>query len=172
MIKADELWVGDWLRVMASGQRGRFEKQDPGGKMVLRMKDDRLISFNSEELEISQDEDIPESIEYKRSSEDAYIPDSGGITEYLFTDTIDLHYELLRNLFSHDQGSILDFQKDICERFLEHAVDKGLPHIRIIHGVGQGILKQEVEYLLSLYPEVTLVSSNPNLASIDVWLKQ
>ena len=71
MIKADELWVGDWLRVMASGQRGRFEKQDPGGKMVLRMKDDRLISFNSEELEISQDEDIPESIEYKRSSEDA-----------------------------------------------------------------------------------------------------
>ncbi len=63
--------------------------------------------------------------------------------------TVDLHLEKLPpHIQKSDRMHILDYQLDWTRRQIEFARAKGIPRVIIIHGVGEGVLKEEVLTLL------------------------
>jgi DNA mismatch repair protein MutS2 len=58
-------------------------------------------------------------------------------------------------------GRTADEAESEVERFLERAFLAGLPRIRIVHGVGMGILRRTLREFLNKHPHVTSVSEPP-----------
>lgn len=68
----------------------------------------------------------------------------------------DLHIEKLaknhRILSNHD---ILTMQSETARRHVDFAIRNRIPKIILIHGVGDGVLKSELDFLLSRYENLT-----------------
>lgn len=70
-------------------------------------------------------------------------------------DYIDLHIEKLEKQYATLSASeILHIQLRKFRNFLEQAIRYNLHKIYAVHGIGKGVLKQEVEKVLKQYPEV------------------
>ncbi len=66
---------------------------------------------------------------------------------------VDLHAEkLMKSTNGLDNYDILNIQIETAKRKLEFAIQKRIFKIIFIHGVGEGVLKQELHYLLGRYP--------------------
>lgn len=64
----------------------------------------------------------------------------------------DLHIEKLVKNFRHlSNFDILNIQLETAQRHLDFAVKNRIPKIVLIHGVGEGILKSELDFLLNRY---------------------
>lgn len=74
---------------------------------------------------------------------------------------VDLHINQLvkssKGMSNHD---ILTLQLDTARRQLEFAMSKRLQKIVFIHGVGEGVLKVELEYLFARYNNVKFYDAN------------
>lgn len=71
-------------------------------------------------------------------------------------DIIDLH--LIPG--QYDPKDSLTIQLGIFEKELDNALVKGLLEFRVIHGMGEGILKREVHKILKNYPHVKEFSND------------
>lgn len=72
-----------------------------------------------------------------------------------FNPEIDLHIENLINGYARlDKGEILRIQLQHCQRFVEKAARLGAPRVFIIHGVGEGKLKDAIAAQLRDNPYV------------------
>jgi DNA mismatch repair protein MutS2 len=58
-------------------------------------------------------------------------------------------------------GRTADEAESEVERFVERAFLAGLPRIRVVHGVGMGILRRTLRDFLVKHPHVTGVSEPP-----------
>jgi DNA mismatch repair protein MutS2 len=58
-------------------------------------------------------------------------------------------------------GKTADEAESEVERFLERAFLAGLPRIRVVHGVGMGILRRTLREFLRNHPHVTSVMEPP-----------
>lgn len=69
---------------------------------------------------------------------------------------VDLHIEKLvkdhKRLPHHE---LLEIQLDRAKRSIDLAIDKRIPKLVLIHGVGQGVLKAELEYLVGRYEGIS-----------------
>ena len=64
----------------------------------------------------------------------------------------DLHIENLIEHYHHlENFEIIQIQKNRCEDCIAFAKEKGIPRLKIVHGVGQGVLKSEIHSLLKGY---------------------
>jgi len=74
---------------------------------------------------------------------------------------VDLHIHQLtdstRGMTNHD---MLTLQLDTARRQLEFAIKKRIPRIVFIHGVGEGVLKLELDYLFGRYSNVAYYEAN------------
>jgi dsDNA-specific endonuclease/ATPase MutS2 len=71
-------------------------------------------------------------------------------------DFIDLHAENLLPGYQHmDANDILYRQISHFKNFLEKAIKYNLHKIYVVHGIGKGVLKAEIEKVLKKYPEVS-----------------
>lgn len=65
---------------------------------------------------------------------------------------VDLHIEKLVNNFrGMSNFDILNLQMETAKRQLEFAMRKRIQKIVFIHGIGEGVLKAELDYLLGRY---------------------
>lgn len=72
-----------------------------------------------------------------------------------FNSEIDLHIHSLMNGFARlDKGEILRIQLQHCQRFVDKAVRLGAPRVFLIHGVGEGKLKDAISEQLRGNPNV------------------
>ncbi len=72
-----------------------------------------------------------------------------------FENEIDLHIQSLINGYARlDKGEILRIQLQHCHRFVEKAVRLGAPRVFLIHGVGEGKLKDAIAEQLRGNPYV------------------
>ena len=55
---------------------------------------------------------------------------------------------------------MLTLQTDTAKRQLEFAIRKRIPKVVFIHGVGAGVLRQELEYLFGRYDNVKYYDAN------------
>ena len=58
-------------------------------------------------------------------------------------------------------GKTADEAESDVERFVERAFLAGLPRIRVVHGVGMGILRRTLREFLKKHPHVTSVAEPP-----------
>lgn len=89
---------------------------------------------------------------------------------------VDLHIEKLVKTFKHlTNFDILNIQVDTARGQLEFAIKNRIPKIVFIHGMGEGVLKSELDYLLGRYPEVSYREANYRkygLGATEVYIKQ
>lgn len=89
---------------------------------------------------------------------------------------IDLHIEKLVKNFKHmNNFDILNLQVDTARGQLEFAIKNRIPRIVFIHGMGEGVLKEELDFLLGRYSEITFQDANYRkygLGATEIFLKQ
>lgn len=66
---------------------------------------------------------------------------------------VDLHVnQLVKSTVGLDNFDMLNLQISTAKRKLEYAIQKRIHKIVFIHGVGEGVLKSELQFLLQKYP--------------------
>jgi len=66
---------------------------------------------------------------------------------------VDLHVnQLVKSTKGLDNYDILNLQIDTAKRKLEYAIQKRISRVVFIHGVGEGVLKSELQSLFQKYP--------------------
>jgi len=102
----------------------------------------------------------------KKRAKDRYEP----------TMEVDLHINQLVNyskgMSNHD---MLTLQLDTAKRKLDFAINKHIQKIVFIHGVGEGVLKMELEYLFGRYDNVKFYDANYQkygLGATEVYIYQ
>lgn len=156
--------VGDKVLVKDTIARGIVTKinnnhsvtiEDEHG-FLIEYSNDKLIVANVEQSELSKYSDINnkmlrEKVNYtekksyntfKKNKDEKY----GVVLE------IDLHIEkLVRSKSGMSNFDILNKQLDTAKHQIEFAIKKRIPKIVFIHGVGEGILKEELFRLINRY---------------------
>lgn len=93
-----------------------------------------------------------------------------------FSIPYDLHIEkLVKNFSRMTNHDILTLQIDTARYHLEHAIKNRIPRIVFIHGVGEGVLKTELDFMLSRYKNVTFEEANYQkygIGATQVYIKQ
>jgi DNA mismatch repair protein MutS2 len=80
----------------------------------------------------------------------------GGITVQTSTDSDSVPMEI--NVI----GRTAEEAQDEVSRYLDRAFMAGLPHVRIVHGTGMGILRRTLREFLKSHPQVTSVTEPPH----------
>jgi DNA mismatch repair protein MutS2 len=80
----------------------------------------------------------------------------GGITVQMTTDSDSVPMEI--NVI----GRTAEEAQDEVSRYLDRAFMAGLPHIRIVHGTGMGVLRRTLREFLKNHPQVTSVTEPPH----------
>lgn len=102
--------------------------------------------FNSNIEAIKQEKELP-----KRKQKSAPKPKERHIPKF----EVDLHiHQLTDSTKGMTNFDMLNLQLDTARRQLEFAIKKRIPKMVFIHGVGEGVLRQELETLLSRYNNV------------------
>jgi hypothetical protein len=74
---------------------------------------------------------------------------------------IDLHIEkLIPNKKGLSNYDILNIQTETVKRQMEFALRNRIPKVVFIHGVGEGVLKSELDFLLGRYDNITFQDAN------------
>lgn len=74
---------------------------------------------------------------------------------------VDLHIEkLVPNKKGMSNYDILNLQMETAKRQLEFAIKNRIPKLVFIHGVGEGVLKEELYFFLKRYDNLTFQEGN------------
>ena len=74
---------------------------------------------------------------------------------------IDLHIEkLVPNKRGMSNYDILNIQTETVKRQMDFALRNRIPKVVFIHGVGEGVLKSELDFLLGRYENITYQEAN------------
>ena len=88
----------------------------------------------------------------------------------------DLHIEkLVKNKHGMSNYDILTLQAETAQRHIEFAIRNRIPKIVFIHGVGEGILKAELDFLLGRYDNIDFQEANYQKygqGATEVFIKQ
>ncbi|MCR4030225.1 MULTISPECIES: Smr/MutS family protein [Flavobacterium] len=88
----------------------------------------------------------------------------------------DLHIEkLVPNKRGMSNFDILTLQTETAKRHIEFAIRNRIPKIVFIHGVGEGILKAELDFLLGRYDGIDFQDANYQkygLGATEVYFRQ
>jgi DNA-nicking Smr family endonuclease len=158
-----DLWIGDEVRIIGTTEMGKFEGIEKGKAKVLINA--RHSFFDPEQIEVYE-EPIEESLDKLLGLEEPEkLPKKEKINHVL-----DLHLEKLP-LYSPDSGmTILDYQLKECRKFLEEVVSKKRRSAMIIHGKGEGILKDQVIHLLGDFPQIRQYFPKNNGGALEILL--
>lgn len=164
------LKVGDYVEVLDENLSGKIInidaeeatiETDDGFNLEFNLKD--LLKTNSDSSfstkvfeknslnEVLNEKSIPKRRKVSTKKKERFQP----------TMEIDLHIEKLvqhhKRMATHE---ILEHQLFVAKRQLESAISKRIQKIVFIHGVGDGVLKIELEYLFKRYDNVRFYEAN------------
>lgn len=106
--------------------------------------DIKIRSFNS--TEIKKQKETPKARSFVKVATKGEIPPP----------EFDLHIEkLVKNHKSLSNFDILSIQSETAKRHIEFALRNRIPKIIFIHGVGEGILKAELDFMLNRYDNLS-----------------
>ena len=117
--------------------------------------------------EVSKEKEIPKPrsfVKEKKSKHEIPAPE------------FDLHIEkLVPNKRGMSNYDILTLQTETAKRHIEFAIRNRIPKIVFIHGVGEGVLKSELDFLLGRYDNIAFQDANYQkygLGATEVFIKQ
>jgi len=117
--------------------------------------------------EVLKDKEIPKPrsfVKEKKNKDERAAPE------------FDLHIEkLVPNKRGMSNYDILTLQTETAKRHIEFAIRNRIPKIVFIHGVGEGVLKSELDFLLGRYDEIAFKDADYQkygLGATEVYIKQ
>ena len=117
--------------------------------------------------EIAKEKEIPKARSFVKERKDKH---EASAPEF------DLHIEkLVPNKKGMSNYDILTLQSETAKRHIEFAIRNRIPKIVFIHGVGEGILKAELDFLLGRYDNIAFQEGNYQkygLGATEVFIKQ
>ncbi|WP_378175844.1 DNA mismatch repair protein MutS [Aquimarina sp. SS2-1] len=89
---------------------------------------------------------------------------------------VDLHiHKLVKSAKGMTNHDMVTLQLDTAKRQLDFAISKRIPRIVFIHGVGQGVLKEELKYLFGRYDNVSISDADYKkygLGAMEIYILQ
>ncbi|WP_109301290.1 Smr/MutS family protein [Aquimarina sp. AU474] len=89
---------------------------------------------------------------------------------------VDLHiHKLVKSSKGMTNHDMVILQLDTAKRQLDFAIHKRIPKIVFIHGVGQGVLKEELKYLFGRYDNVRVSDADYKkygLGAMEIYIVQ
>ena len=168
MMKKNDLKLGDKVYVLDANFSGHITKID-GSQINIKTEDGFEMKFDISEL-IKVDDELFNSypiskLNYKEiqfQNTDEKKKNKFKINKQRKDITVvDLHIDKLISFQRKlEKYEILSFQLKIAKKKLDLAILNGTKRIIFIHGVGQGILKFELEKILRLYNNLEFYPAN------------
>lgn len=171
MLQLDDLWIGDILRCTLTGVKGSYEGKGPDGNVLMKTGN-KILVMSIENLELVADDDRPDL--QKILLDD--IPDQVQTPilkrKRLEVERfIDLHIQVLApEMQTGKPEFILEFQLNRFKEYINSAIQSRLTEVTIIHGKGQGILRDQIQKFLDSDPRVKLWKASPDQGSTEVWM--
>lgn len=150
-----ELWIGDRMRVKSINEIGKFEGVTAKGNFIIRLNIG-TVEVSSDDVTLILDEDTPNKI-------DKIIDEKPAKQITAQKNEIDLHLEALQpQLAKSEFKNILSYQIAACRKFIQQAIKRKEPFVTIIHGKGEGILKEAIQKLLIEFDESIFAKQSAN----------
>jgi len=135
-----------------------------------------LIKIENEPTRFFSDKSIDQVLAEKADPKSKHVVKDKASKKEQFSISYDLHIEkLVKNFSRLSNHDILTIQLDTARYHLEHAIKNRIPRIVLIHGVGEGVLKTELDFMLCRYKNVTFEEANYQkygLGATQVYIKQ
>lgn len=139
-----------------------------GNEVTIETTDGFNLTFKSSELiKIGNNSDMNFSfnksqiISEKEVVKPNYINKEKKSKKEMPVPEFDLHIEkLVKNHKSMSNYDILTIQTETAKRHIEFAIRNRIPKIVFIHGVGEGILKSELDFMLGRYDNISYQDAN------------
>jgi len=178
--------LGDYVLVLDEDLSGVIKKIT-GDTIAIETEDGFLIDFKTNDLVLKNKQESIASDIFSNSNIDAVVSEKEtpkrrqqnkkrAKDRYEPTMEVDLH---INQLVNHAKGmsnhDMLTLQLDTAKRKLDFAISKRIQKIVFIHGVGEGVLKMELEYLFGRYDNVKFYDANYQkygLGATEVYIYQ
>jgi len=121
--------------------------------MIFNFKEKELVVIETEQHELTKYSNInndflKEKIDQSKPKKNLFKKQNKEVIM-----EVDLHInQLTKYLKGMDNYDMLNLQLDTAKRKIEFAIQKRVSKIVFIHGVGEGVLKSELQALLNRYP--------------------
>jgi DNA mismatch repair protein MutS2 len=146
-VKAGDLKVGDKVKLKSLGREARVERVIDSKNFEVLVGTMKMRVAESDIAEVTLIAVVSPAEAARRR---------GGITVQTSTDSDSVPMEI--NVI----GKTAEEAQDEVSRYLDRAFMAGLPHIRIVHGTGMGILRRTLREFLKNHPQVTSVTEPPH----------
>lgn len=175
---------GDKVAVLDDAIEGEVI-QVKGNQIMIQTNEDFLLTYTRDELVIIEEDTsqewftnqkISKALSEKAEKSKRSFKKEKKSKKEGFVLEVDLHIEKLvpssKGLSNFD---ILNIQMDTAKGQLEFAIRNRMQRMVFIHGVGEGVLKSELEFLLSRYPEISFQEASfqkYGFGATEVFIKQ
>ncbi len=150
--------IGDRVEVLDEPIHGKVIEID-GDEITLETDDGFPMHFTTKQLVISGNDIKVSNYEAHLMKEHKEIPKrkKAKATKPKERNTpkmeVDLHiHQLTPSTKGMTNFDMLNLQLETAKRQLEFAIRKRIQRVVFIHGVGEGVLKEELKYLFKKYP--------------------
>ncbi|QOD61787.1 DNA mismatch repair protein MutS [Polaribacter haliotis] len=121
--------------------------------MVFIFDKKELVRIDTEQYNLSKFSDINNPILQEKISHVKKKPTHFKKEKQEVIMEVDLHInQLIKSTRGLDNYDMMNLQLDTAKRKVEYAINKRISKIVFIHGVGEGVLKSELQSLLNRYP--------------------
>ncbi len=140
-------------------------------RVTLESEDGFVMTFNVNELiKLNDSKDLYKNIgshhlnQVKKEKEEpkprSFVKEKKPSREIPVPE-FDLHIEkLAKNFKSMSNYDILTLQTETAKRHIDFAIKNRIPKIVFIHGVGEGILKAELDFMMGRYDSIIFRDAN------------
>lgn len=121
--------------------------------MVFNFLSKELVKIELEQKELSKYSDINNPLLKEKATDNSLKKSIFKKQKNEIILEVDLHInQLIKSTRNMDNYDMLNLQLDTAKRKIEYAISKRISKIVLIHGVGEGVLKSELQRLLDKYP--------------------
>jgi DNA-nicking Smr family endonuclease len=178
--------LGDKVLVLDEDLSGIIKHID-GNTVSVETEDGFVLDFNTNELvlkdkkesiksQIFSNSTISDVVSEKEAPRKKFQTKKRAKERYEPTMEVDLHInQLVKSAKGMSNHDMLTLQLDTAKRKLEFAISKRIQKIVFIHGVGEGVLKMELEYLFGRYSNIKFYDANYQkygLGATEVYIYQ
>ena len=144
-----------------------FQLNFEAKELILNVKQDLNFNIPNQTInEIIKQKEIPKPRSFVKEKKVKEIP----------APEFDLHIEkLVKNFRAMSNYEILTLQTETAKRHLDFAINKRIPKIVFIHGVGEGVLKSELDFMLGRYENIDFRDGNYQkygLGATEIFIRQ